>query len=658
MSAQLILGVALVLVGTLFGAERFFPGEGVRVSGMDGGQVRVTPSGATVDVAPDRSWSGAKFLLANTFDATRSRELVAVVTNLTDRPLELVFQAKCPSNPHCFLFGNRVLDPFSCGRIVVSASQGALPLPFDLPGMRGYEPEAARLSPAEVRRIGLFCVFRRRESQPASFRVLSLGAQGTADRTKTAFTAENFFPFVDRFGQYRHADWLGKIHDDAELAASRREEEAWLKANGESPIPGADRFGGWGRGPRLRATGFFRTEKVGDRWWLVDPDGHLFFSQGIVGLRVGSDTGVSGRERFFEWLPKRDDATFRDCWRHCSRGADRSFYRDFGPYDAFSFAQANCIRKYGADWVDRFAPLAHRRLRAWGVNTIGNWSDEKVLAPACTPYTDWIESQGPSIRARWSHRVPDVFAKEFAANLEKAAARRAKVSGADPWCVGWFVDNEIAWGETDDELARYVLASPSNQPARVAFVKRLAEKGIDPGKVPHAELCAFSRAFEERYFSTVRSIVKRHAPNRLYLGCRFLARRADAVWRTAAKHCDVVSVNVYRDTPSVDLPEGAVDRPLLIGEFHFGALDRGLLNAGLVPVADQRERAERYKAYVRAALASRRIVGTHWFLWRNQALTGRSDGECFQAGFVDVTDRPYPEMVAAARELARDLYRK
>jgi len=36
------------------------------------------------------------------------------------------------------------------------------------------------------------------------------------------------------------------------------------------------KFGGWAEGPRQRANGFFRTEKVNGKWWLVDPEG--FFS--------------------------------------------------------------------------------------------------------------------------------------------------------------------------------------------------------------------------------------------------------------------------------------------------------------------------------------------------------------------------------------------
>ena len=57
-----------------------------------------------------------------------------------------------------------------------------------------------------------------------------------------------------------------------------------------------------------------------------------------------------------------------------------------------------------------------------------------------------------------------------------------------------------------------------------------------------------------------------------------------------------------------------------------------------------------------SAFASTRIVGTHWFTWTDEPLTGRADGECYQVGLVDVVDRPYSEMVAAMRELAKEMY--
>jgi hypothetical protein len=43
------------------------------------------------------------------------------------------------------------------------------------------------------------------------------------------------------------------------------------------------------------------------------------------------------------------------------------------------------------------------------------------------------------------------------------------------------------------------------------------------------------------------------------------------------------------------------------------------------------------------------FLGAHWFCWRDEPVLGRMDGENYNIGFVDVTDRPYPELVAAAK---------
>ena len=83
-----------------------------------------------------------------------------------------------------------------------------------------------------------------------------------------------------------------------------------------------------------------------------------------------------------------------------------------------------------------------------------------------------------------------------------------------------------------------------------------------------------------------------------------------------------------------------------------------MMHASLIPTRDQADRAAHYRAYVRDALACDRIVGAHWFLYRDQALTGRKDGECLQCGFVDVADSPYPEMVEACRSIAGTLYQR
>ena len=67
-------------------------------------------------------------------------------------------------------------------------------------------------------------------------------------------------------------------------------------------------------------------------------------------------------------------------------------------------------------------------------------------------------------------------------------------------------------------------------------------------------------------------------------------------------------------------------------------------------------RAAHYRAYVESALDHPRFIGTHWFQWQDQPLTGRGDGENYQIGFVTVADTPYPELVRAARAVAGEMY--
>jgi len=96
--------------------------------------------------------------------------------------------------------------------------------------------------------------------------------------------------------------------------------------------------------------------------------------------------------------------------------------------------------------------------------------------------------------------------------------------------------------------------------------------------------------------------------------------------------------------------------PIIVGEFHFGALDRGMFHTGLRPTRNQDDRARKYKEYVQGALRNRYIVGTHWFQYKDQATTGRGDGENYQIGFIDICDMPYTETIAVCREVSYNMY--
>ena len=545
-------------------------------------------------------------------------------------------------------------------------------------GLRGYPVVAGgpgTIKPTNITQILLFV------SQPKERYVFEVGdVRVTGDYTApTAWTtdADLFFPFIDTFGQYKHKDWPGKIHSPAELQQQRELEAKELVAQ-----PGPkdwDRYGGWAEGPQLRATGFFRTEKYRGKWWLVDPDGRLFFSHGIDCVRMIDTTPIEARASWFENFPGTEPE-FKEFLG--SGWALKGHYAGQSP-QCFAFAAANLKRKYGADWQAAYAAIIPQRLRSWGLNTIGNWSDAGVCRQRRTPYTDSLGSDGARMiegsEGYWG-KFPDVFDPSFSNGLHFAMQAKRSGSANDPWCLGYFSDNEMSWGN-ETSLALGALKSPADQAAKLEFLTDLKAKygditnlntawgtahatwaalgesrtAPDPGKA-RADLTAFYTKSAETYFHTVRDAIHAVAPHQLYLGCRF-AWVNDWADRAAAKYCDVISYNLYQRRVA-DFQNPSHDKPLLIGEFHLGARDRGLFHPGLVPVENQAARAQAYKDYVLGALQHPQFVGTHWFQWMDEPTTGRVyDEENYQIGFLDIADTPYRETIAASREVGGKLYR-
>jgi len=499
------------------------------------------------------------------------------------------------------------------------------------------------------------------------------------------FEPNDFFPFIDEFGQYIHKDWPGKTHSVAELIAHSAAEEKDLAAN-----PGPDQrnlYGGWTAGPKLRPTGFFHVQKYQGKWWLVDPDGLLFWSHGIDCVRSANATPITDREHYFRNLPEADSPFAQ--FYGTANWAPHGYYKDHSPYKTYDFSRANFLRKYGQDWEKAFAEISHRRLLSWGLNTIANWSDSNIyLGPReagtlmrKTPYVCTISYDAKRLEGSQGYwgKFYDVFDPSFRQALRNRLSQEKGKSAGEPWCIGYFVDNELAWGD-EVSLSLATLISPAEQPAKKVFIEDLKAKyetieqlnnawgtnyttwdallqsQQEPDKnKAWADLVAFYTKTAETYFKTIHEELKKVAPHQLYMGCRF-AWVNDRAVRAAAKFCDIVSYNRYSySVEDVALPDG-IDKPIIIGEFHFGALDRGMFHTGLKKADNQQDRAAKYKDYVQGALRNPFIVGTHWFQYKDQPTTGRGDGENYQIGFVDICDTPYPETVQACREVGYDLY--
>jgi hypothetical protein len=499
--------------------------------------------------------------------------------------------------------------------------------------------------------------------------------------------SETYRGIVDRYGQWTGADWPGKAHGDIDLINEKTRERADLAAH---PAPAdRDAYGGWANGPKLTPTGYFRTAEQDGRWWLVTPGGHLFLSFGIASVTPGETVMVESREEMFQWLPAEGDPLAK----HFSTTS--GVFR--GPIKSgktFNFYQANLERKFGSNDLRDWRTETISRLLSWGFNTLGNWSDLKLEAMDRIPYTAALAVGGDHARVSsgsdWWGKMHDPFDPQFAADCATSFAKITEADKNDPWCIGYFVDNELSWSGGNVSGGRYGLAYgalnlPSTSPAKHAFIEELRAKykevselnaawgtsfgswaDLDapfkasdkPNEAQKEDMGHFVHAFAARYFIIVLDTLKKLDPNHLYLGCRFSNYTPEVV-SAAAAACDVVSFNIYRKALS-DSEWGFtrdLHKPCIVGEFQFGALDRGGFDPGAVSAADETERAALFEKYVNSVVANPVFVGAHWFEYVDMPVVGRTfDSENQAIGFVSINDTPYPELVQAARSTLAHIY--
>ncbi len=127
------------------------------------------------------------------------------------------------------------------------------------------------------------------------------------------------------------------------VASSSTTSTTWPSAPrtppGSCAVSGFDRDGGY-LGVDLGATGYFHTARYGGRWWLVTPEGHPFWSQGI------NHVAFDGTPDQYGVAAYRDAVTAK-----------------YGTKAAWATAQVS-------------------RMRAWGYNTLGAWSDVDLFGAA------------------------------------------------------------------------------------------------------------------------------------------------------------------------------------------------------------------------------------------------------------------------------------
>ena len=345
-----------------------------------------------------------------------------------------------------------------------------------------------------------------------------------------------------------------------------------------------DRFGGL-ESRRATASGFFRTERIDGRWWLVDPEGAVFISRGMNSISpVRTDGGREALEQRF--------------------GSER-----------------------------RWADAATSQLRAAGFNTAGAWSAHDLLDPAPQPLVatrlwSFMSAYGKKRGGTFMQAghvgypgdCPFIFDPAFPEFCAEHARQLAKHRD-DPLLLGHFSDNEMPWSRA---MLENYLRLPADDPGHAVARDWLAARrgGAAPvdAVITDADRSAFLEFAVEHYLAIVAAAIRRVDPNHLFLGVRLHEPVFDLpeVFRAAGRHCDVICVNYYRvwtpDEAQMAMWARESGRPFMVTEHYAKGADSGLGNTGGAGwlVRGQRDRGLFYQNFAIGLLRTRNCVGWHW----------------------------------------------
>jgi len=375
--------------------------------------------------------------------------------------------------------------------------------------------------------------------------------------------------------------------------------------------PTLSKYGGLASGQRLRASGFFRAERVGRDWTLVDPEGWPFVSVGLCSVNLSNFPAGTAEARFGGTL----------------------------------------------QWAEHTV----RFLRECGFNTLGRWSDaalfaqlkERLAYVTTISFMAAYDKQRPEANGprRFPERTIPVFDQEFPEFCDKLAAGLA-ASKDDPWLLGHLSDNELPF--RPEGLSCY-LRLPPTDPGHQAAAAWLTAHKKKADQLTDADQLAFIATVAERYYTVVGQALRKHDPNHLYLGSRLNGRNINDGTLRGSRPLDVVSINMYHhwsnDDERMDRWAELSGRPILNSEWYAMSLasDKVETNGAGFRVRSQRDRGLFYQNLCLGMLGNRNCVGWHWFKYGGDDATS-------SRGFVSPALEPHREMTDLMRQLNTQVY--
>ncbi|MFC4810039.1 chitobiase/beta-hexosaminidase C-terminal domain-containing protein [Paenibacillus sp. GCM10023250] len=485
---------------------------------------------------------------------------------------------------------------------------------------------------------------------------------------------------VDKYGQMKKANFSGKVTSDSQLTEDAKTDEAYY-GNLQAPND-RDSYGGLAGSAAkygLQAKGFFAIQELNGRKVMTAPNGDLYFSLAVNGVTPNETyTKVKGREQKFEAIPPYE-SKFKNAYLGNAN---------------FSFYMANVFRKTGTFPTEHSVYMtAVDRLKKWGFNGVGNYSPEKYGEDGNMPYVrmlplstmNWAKLKGISIF--------DIFAPNAEAKLDDAFSKTLTPHKDDPMLIGYFIDNEYDFHKFYSDVPKLKASSAA---IKGKLVQRLADKYGTVEKfnaawgtsfqsfadareaaltvktsASWADMDDFYAYYLDTFFGTVSRIYRKHDPNHLLLGDRWItttfhnAKFRTPLAETEGKYVDVLSINYYSYKIETDLLKDVYEesggKPILLSEFGYGTGEQGLQPLLPNSAFNQFQRGMRYRNYVEGVVTLPYIVGTHLFNYVDQAGLGRywqdEWGEHYNSGLVNVADRPYKDYLAGVKVSNDDIYK-
>ena len=393
--------------------------------------------------------------------------------------------------------------------------------------------------------------------------------------------------------------------------------------------PKLDKYGGL-ISAKAKKTGFFRTEKIGNRWWIIDPEGHYFITAAVNSVRMGTSPNneITLKSKFGtpeEWLKQSD-----------------KLIKDAGFNVIGSWSEVELIQKYNLQNPEK--PIVYTTMLSF----LGEYAKKNKRAGS-----------------EKENSLALIFDPNFQTFCDEHARKMVTASVSDKNLLGHFSDNELTF--TNDLINKILAKTDKNSADVIALEKWAKANGFEKEKLTKIQKEAFLGYVADIYYGTVKAALKKHDPNHLYLGSRLhsSAKNVESILKSAESHLDIVSINYYGywQPEAKHLTEWAqwCDRPFFITEFYTKAEDSGMENktgAGWL-VKTQSDRGIHYQNFCLELLKTPNCVGWHWFRYQDNDPTDLSADESNRdsnKGIVSYQYLPYLPLLEKMQVLNTNKY--